>query len=150
MSSFFSFNSYSSAETTWSIIDTCPDRGRRAVATGRGYTIAGKLETAFIVNRNSRYLFSILDAGGDGICCNTGHNGSYKVFVDNALQIAGGEFGYSDFQFFGACTETTTYKPTNVVHNFCSQLLSQLIAHCYCVHCSYSLLQAQPTTLVSS
>jgi len=61
-------------------------------------------------------MFSILDAGLDGICCNNGGPGSYKVYVDSAPQISGGEFGASEYQLFGDCSEqNVTPKPTNNV-----------------------------------
>jgi len=113
------------AETSWTIVDTC--QGGGDIATGGGYTVKNKLESTSISARNGRYMFSILDAGLDGICCNNGGPGSYKVYVDNELQVSGGEFGPSEFKLFGDCSgQTVTSKPTNnlvcvtlVCSNFC-------------------------------
>jgi len=101
-------------ETSWSLIDVCPD-GPGVVGTGGGYTVAGGTETTALVTRQSRFLFVIVDAGGDGICCNTGPAGYYKVSVDDVERISGGEFDINDNQYFGLCTTPTTSKPTNVL-----------------------------------
>jgi len=101
-------------ETSWSLRDTCP--GGSEVVVGGGYTEKGKLEQKSILTRKSRYLFHILDLGGDGVCCNTGPKGSFKVFHDSTLEVEGGKFDYTDFGYFGddVCTDTTS-KPTNVL-----------------------------------
>ena len=99
-------------ETSWLLTDICPG-GSKVV--GGGYTEKGKLEQKSILMRKSRYLFYILDLGGDGVCCNTGPKGSFKVFLDSALEVEGGKFDYSDFGYFGDDCPDTTSKPTNVV-----------------------------------
>jgi len=86
------------------------------VAVGGGYTTPGQTDLHIIRNRNSRFLFNILDTGGDGICCNTGTLGSFKIFVDSVLQADKGKFGTSDTVLFGeeVCNDVT-FKPTNVL-----------------------------------
>jgi len=101
------------SETLWSLVDICP--GEVMVARGGEYTVPGKLEMDFVLNRKSRYLFSIIDAGEDGMCCKYGPKGSYKVFADGVYQVGGGEFDASDTKTFGSCTEPSTFKPTNAV-----------------------------------
>ena len=60
-------------------------------------------------------MFSILDTGGNGICCNSGQ-GSYKVFVDSIEEVSGdGQFGVNKIEHFGSCSAMTTSKPTNMV-----------------------------------
>jgi len=98
-------------ETSWSLIDVCP-RGRE-VTSGGPYTNAGVVETTVIRTRDSRYLFTIVDTGGDGLCCNHGANGYYKVTMDGVEQLSGGEFEITEGAFFGTCTMPTTSKPTN-------------------------------------
>ena len=84
------------------------------VGAGGDYTEPGKIYSTTIQNRVSRYLFVILDTGGDGICCNYGPNGYYEIYMDNVLQAKGGKFGSSASEVFGACPGPTS-KPTNVV-----------------------------------
>lgn len=96
------------------LIDICPDGA--VVATGGGYTKPGQTDVRTIYNRNSRYLFNIIDTGGDGICCNTGSQGSYSIFVDSSLQAEGAEFGSGNTELFGKdVCDGVTFKPTNVV-----------------------------------
>jgi len=95
-------------------VDTCSGGG--AVAAAGGYRRKNKLETTSVAARNGRYMFSILDAGLDGVCCNGGGPGSYEVYVDGELRVSGGEFGASEYKLFGDCSEqNTTSKPTNNV-----------------------------------
>ena len=130
------------------MIDNCP--GETIVAVGGDYNVPGGVFSTTFLNRNSRYLFVIFDTGGDGICCNKGPEGYYEIYMDNVLQVKGGEFKASDTAVFGACPGPTS-KPTNVVrhlyivviHLFCA-LFSLFI----CVHYSNSELQAQPTVSV--
>jgi len=76
------------------------------------------------VTRSSRFQFSILDTFGDGLCCSHG-SGSYKVYMDNDLQISGGEFGESEAFFFGDCGGGPgTPKPTPNLENIPSPTTS--------------------------
>lgn len=142
---------YSSGETLWSLVDICP--GEVMVARGGEYTVPGKLELDFVLNRKSRYLFSIIDAGEDGMCCKYGPKGSYKVFADGVFQVGGGEFDASDTKTFGSCTEPSTFKPTNavcLVALVCSQFFPQLTCCCHCAYLTYRLQQARLATCVPS
>ena len=120
------------------------------VAVGGDYNTPGDIYSRTILNRNRRYLFVILDTGGDGICCNKGPEGHYQIYMDDVLQAEGGKFEDSDTAVFGACPGPTS-KPTNVVRHlfivvfllFCT-LFSLLI----CAHYLYRKLQAQPTMSV--
>jgi len=100
-------------ETSWSLIDACP--GGSSVITGGGYTSNGVVETITYRARASRYLFVIVDSGGDGLCCDHGADGYYEVLEDGVVQVFGGEFEITEAKFFGKCTMPTTYKPTNQV-----------------------------------
>merc|ERR1712032_45991 len=95
---------------SWSLVDACP--GGDVVASRGGYT-EGKTLTHVDVktDRSSRYLFSILDTGDDGICCEHS-SGYYKVYVDGALQLEGGQFGGSETGYFGDCDKEFTNVPT--------------------------------------
>jgi len=101
-------------EISWTLIDICPDGA--VVATGGGYTTPGQTDVRTIYSRNSRYLFNITDTGGDGICCNTGIQGLYKIFVDSSFQAGGAEFGSGDTELFGKeVCDGVTFNPTNVL-----------------------------------
>ena len=120
------------------------------VAVGGDYDVPGEVYSTTFLNRNSRYLFVIVDTGGDGICCNTGPEGYYKIYMDNVLQAEGGKFEASDTAVFGACPGPTS-KPTNVVRHLyivVVLLFRALFSMFICVHYSYSKLQAQPTLSV--
>lgn len=96
------------------------------VAVGGDCSVPGEVHSTTILNlnRNSRYLFVILDIGGDGICCNNGPEGYYKIYMDNILQVKGGTFKESDTVVFGAYPGPTS-KPTNVVRRLhCCILLT--------------------------
>ena len=103
---------HSSDETSFELLDVCPDG--TVVEVGGNYKVLGEVYSTTILNRNSRYLFVILDTGGDGICCNYGPEGYYEIYMDNVLQAKGGKFESSASEVFGACPGPTS-KPTNVV-----------------------------------
>merc|ERR1712238_565694 len=57
-----------------------------------------------------------IDTGGDGICCNTGSQGLYSIFVDSSLQAEGAEFGSGNTELFGKdVCDGVTFKPTNLL-----------------------------------
>ena len=99
-------------------MDTCPGAESAVVGSGDGYTGKGELyEHVHTARRNSRFAFLIYDTAGDGLCCNAGEQGYYKVLADDVPQAEGGEFtGLSDERVFGLeeCPDQTS-KPTNVV-----------------------------------
>jgi len=105
-------------QTSWTLVDTCYGKSSAfsgIVASGSGYTEKQNQEITFILARRSRYMFSILDTGGDGICCNTGQ-GYYKVFVDSIEEVSdNGQFGVNKIEHFGSCSAITTSKPTNML-----------------------------------
>jgi len=105
-------------QTSWTLVDVCADKslaGSGIVASGSGYTEKGNQEVQLISVKKSRYMFSILDTGGNGICCNSGQ-GSYKVFVDSIEEVSGdGQFGVNKIEHFGSCSAMTTSKPTNML-----------------------------------
>ena len=82
---------------------------------GGDYTEEGANYTVTVPVEPSRFMFTMLDTGGDGVCCNHGTDGSYRVYYDGELVASGGEFGFSTLDMFGTCAGPQTSKPTNMV-----------------------------------
>jgi len=62
---------------------------------------------------DTRYIFVVKDAYGDGICCSEG-NGLYQVFYDGEVVAEGGEFStIEESQEFGieSCNPTPSTTP---------------------------------------
>jgi len=73
------------------------------VAAESGYNEVGKLySTEAVVPAISCFAFKINDGWGDGICCGQG-NGYYRVYIDNSLEVSGGQFGKEETKTFGDC-----------------------------------------------
>eukprot|EP00804_Cyclotella_cryptica_P010703 CCRYP_005498-RC/>CCRYP_005498-RC protein AED:0.05 eAED:0.05 QI:373/0.81/0.91/1/0.54/0.58/12/4229/1098 len=66
-----------------------------------------------INNRKGCYAFTILDSGGDGLCCSEGQ-GSYTISYDGVELMKGDAFYDYETTQFGLCgaTETPTKYPT--------------------------------------
>ena len=47
-----------------------------------------------------RYSFTIRDRAGDGLCCGSGREGSYKIFVNGEVVAQGGQFGKAETKLF--------------------------------------------------
>jgi len=60
---------------------------------------------------NGRYLFTISDSYGNGICCNEG-NGSYSLTLDGETLKQGGQFGESETVSFDVGPPGPTSSPT--------------------------------------
>merc|ERR1712157_687602 len=60
---------------------------------------------------NGRYIFTISDSHGDGICCNDG-DGNYKVLLSGQIIGEGGEFGESETFTFDVGPPGPTNAPT--------------------------------------
>merc|ERR1719356_1236444 len=99
-------------ETLWFLVDTCGDD--ETLEIGGRYKEKGKeYVTDVPVQTPSRFMFAIYDTAGDGLCCNHGPDGYYKVFLNGSLILQGGKFGYSNTMSFGNCVPEETSKPTN-------------------------------------
>ena len=96
---------------------------------GGDYTEEGANYTVTVPVEPSRFMFTMLDTGGDGVCCNHGTDGSYRVYYDGELVASGGEFGFSTLDMFGTCAGPQTSKPTNMVrgHFVCFLALRPLL-----------------------
>merc|ERR1712157_314825 len=88
------------SKTSWKLFDSCPGGGE--VASGSGYTDSEQLYSFGDEFRNSRFMFTIEDAYGDGICCSLGA-GAYEVYRDDILVASGGNFGFTATTSFGEC-----------------------------------------------
>ena len=73
------------AETSWTLRDLYGN----LIASG------GSVGDTVCVTTGSCLIFRIQDTYGDGICCSFG-NGFYAVYVNGAVQAAGGQFTYSE------------------------------------------------------
>merc|ERR1712115_430514 len=60
---------------------------------------------------NGRYIFTVSDSHGDGICCNHG-NGNYKVLLSGQIIRQGGDFGESETFTFDVGPPGPTNAPT--------------------------------------
>jgi len=91
-------------ETLWGVYNT----SFTVLYSGGPYTGQNTLYTEnFCVDPNESYIFQILDAQRDGICCTYG-NGSYEVYYDNKLIKEGGTFAGSEVSpLFGICCSPT-------------------------------------------
>lgn len=72
-------------ETSWTLRDLYGN----LIASG------GSVGDTVCVTTGSCLIFRIQDTYGDGICCSFG-NGFYAVYVNGAVQAAGGQFTYSE------------------------------------------------------
>ena len=107
----FSFLSYLLEETSWTIVDACPN-GKGVIASGSGYTERKENLRVDIVADPGRYRFSILDAGGDGICCGHG-DGMYEV---NMLPCEGNTPGWVDMEGDGCDWYEENDTPVSGAH----------------------------------
>merc|ERR1712176_127003 len=62
---------------------------------------------------NGRYIFTISDSHGDGICCGSQGDGSYKITLGDELIGQGGDFGESEQIVFDVGPPGPTRAPTS-------------------------------------
>ena len=79
-------------ETSWTIT---PVDGNAPVISGGDYGNNTDYTAEATCQPTGCYVFEILDAYGDGICCDFG-NGSYEVLIDGEVVASGGVFGASE------------------------------------------------------
>lgn len=97
-------------ETTWTLVNSCDSS---EVLSGGPYTSADTLysqTTPQCLPDDAKYVFTINDSYGDGICCSYG-SGGYVVKQDDAQALSGGEFGSSEVASFGSCGSSPTTSP---------------------------------------
>ena len=89
------------AETTWTLVNSCD---ASVVLSGGPYTssITTYSQTTPCLPNNTKYVFTINDSFGDGICCSYG-SGEYVVKQDGVQVLSGGQFGSSEVKSFGTC-----------------------------------------------
>jgi len=98
-------------ETTWNLSsDLSCDTG--STIDGGPYSQASNLTSVRKCLPAGKYVFTINDSAGDGLCCGYGI-GWYNIVVNGVTTHAGGLFGGSESKTFGECTrKPTTRKPT--------------------------------------
>jgi hypothetical protein len=98
-------------ETTWNLSsDLSCDTG--STINGGPYSQADNLTSVRKCLPAGKYVFTIKDSAGDGLCCGYGI-GWYNIVVNGVTTHAGGLFGGSETKTFGECTrKPTTRKPT--------------------------------------
>lgn len=90
-------------ETVWSIVELEGEDQTASLVSRGGYT--DSLENQMCLKCNGTFILSLIDCGGDGICCSQGF-GQYLLMQDNSKIIAqGGDFGYSERHFFNISCE---------------------------------------------
>ena len=87
-------------ETSWNLIDTCDGT---VIFQEGPYSAQATLHTKSECVDPGKFLFTMTDSWGDGICCGFGL-GSYEIKWDNDLVMAGGEFGSEIVHEFGSCS----------------------------------------------
>mmetsp|Transcript_22689 Transcript_22689/g.47797 ORF Transcript_22689/g.47797 Transcript_22689/m.47797 type:complete len:760 (-) Transcript_22689:153-2432(-) len=103
------------AETSWSIVkdstDPCVGQDNPSSLSGTGYDQQNTFYSNEYCVDEGKYIFTINDSYGDGICCSYG-TGSYKVLYGNTEVAQGGAFGSSETTTFGTCKSVSTPLPT--------------------------------------
>ena len=95
---------------SWEIIK---ESTNEVLRSGNGYpnTTGGQLVTSSLCLGDGCYKFVINDAGGNGICCTSGTNGSYTITNNSTSSVlgTGGQFTFRDTLDF--CVSTGTAAP---------------------------------------
>jgi len=90
-------------ETTWEVKDQ--ETGEIS-ASGGPYTSMGTFEEEFCLDPDKCYVFTMFDAGGNGLCCGNG-NGGYNLKNGNEDLIFNGSF-------FFASEDVNSFCPGNL------------------------------------
>lgn len=79
-------------ETTWELKDDTDT----VVGSGGPYPGQFRLvEESVCATNSGTYTFTMFDAFGDGMCCDAGKPGGFKLYRDNDLKIdSDGQFNY--------------------------------------------------------
>jgi len=101
-------------EISWDLIRTCSqDIVLSSTFFGSMYIDDFTQYSSEYCIEDTRYIFVVKDAYGDGICCSEG-NGLYQVFYDGEVVAEGGEFStIEESQEFGieSCNPTPSTTP---------------------------------------
>ncbi|KAL7455257.1 hypothetical protein ACHAWC_007593, partial [Mediolabrus comicus] len=106
-------------ETGWTLTkdttDPCPNQSDLSESVAAG-TFAGSPNTAQAPYTipcvdQGKYVFTITDSYGDGICCGYG-SGSYSVIYGGVTVASGGAIGSGETTKFGTCASSGTPPPT--------------------------------------
>jgi hypothetical protein len=114
-------------ETTWTLSDSC---GTGRTLSGGPYSQANSLISVKECLPAGKYVFTINDAEGDGLCCGFG-TGWYNVVVNGVTTYAGGLFGGSETKTFGECAVSLTRKSSACHYYFvsCSEQFVSSFTH---------------------
>lgn len=82
-------------ETSWTLTSVCSGRLEASVDKRTKYASQKKFYSDGYCVPDAQYKFTIFDAYGDGICCESGV-GSYNVTFDGRLVASGGNFAFSN------------------------------------------------------
>lgn len=93
-------------EISWTLSETITSN---VLLSGSGYSSYEQNSTVQCIPANC-YTFTIIDAGGDGLCCNAGYGG-YSVRLNGLKLASGNEFGAHD-EVDLTCLLTPTMSPT--------------------------------------
>jgi hypothetical protein len=93
-------------EISWTLSETITGN---VLLTGSGYSSYEQNSKVQCIPANC-YTFTIIDAGGDGLCCNAGYGG-YSVRLNGLKLASGNEFGAQD-EVDLTCLLTPTMSPT--------------------------------------
>ncbi len=121
------FPDNSPEESTWEIID---QETGEVVEVGGPYTQAGELQQdTFCLDPNRCYIFTMFDAGGDGICCDNGA-GLYNLANGNEEIIFNGNIFFASEDVNSFCPgnlECSLIADYNIGYGFDNNLGSVLI-----------------------
>jgi len=96
-------------ETSFTLVNELAGKLR---LMGGGYSSSKTFEESACL-ANGRYIFTISDSHGDGICCGSQGDGSYKITLGDELIGQGGDFGESEQIVFDVGPPGPTRAPTS-------------------------------------
>jgi len=96
-------------ETSFALVNELAGKLR---LMGGAYTSSKTFEESACL-ANGRYIFTISDSHGDGICCGSQGDGSYKITLGDELIGQGGDFGESEQIVFDVGPPGPTRAPTS-------------------------------------
>ena len=108
----FQFDKWSNS-TSWSVIDELNNQTQ--VLFGKGGVAYGE-STGTALVESSCFTFNVLDAWGDGFCCDDG-NGWFELYLNDYLLSFGKQTFYDSRVTIYFCTELFDYLESSVYHN---------------------------------
>ncbi len=99
-------------ETTWDIKNS----SGQVMKSGGPYTQTNHIyKDTLYLSTSDCYLFTIYDAGGNGICCTNGH-GVYQLLCNDGTEIiSGGIFNYQESAQFSHGSGSLTYSVSGAI-----------------------------------